>query len=143
MLDVTKLYPQGFPPVHHSLNAKFTGFATYTTRTQCSPPYYIIDFGYSRHYNPNELPFDVILAAGDRSAPEIKGHRATHFTRLNPFPFDVYCLVGNILRKDYLIGSILTLFLYHSYPTFCSAPISASPFLLPLVNDMTQEEPSL
>ncbi|KAK0222591.1 hypothetical protein EDD85DRAFT_260532 [Armillaria nabsnona] len=109
-----------YPP-----NSKYTGFATHTTCTQCSPRYYIIDFGYSRRYNPNELPSDVILAAGDRSAPEIQGQPSTHSTRLNPFPFDVYCL-GNILCRDYKIH--------------LSSPMH---FLLPLVNDMTWEEPSL
>ncbi|KAG7451832.1 uncharacterized protein BT62DRAFT_999534 [Guyanagaster necrorhizus] len=111
MLDATKLYPKGFHPIHQTLNAKYTGFAAHTTRTLCWPRHYIIDFGYSRRYDPNELPSDVILAASDRSAPELNRLHADPSARLNPFSFDEF------------------------HP-----PLQ---FLLPLVNDMTQDEPSL
>ncbi|KAG7451829.1 uncharacterized protein BT62DRAFT_940783 [Guyanagaster necrorhizus] len=125
MVDASKLYPKGFHPVYHFLDNDNIGFATHITRTQCWPRYHIIDFGYSCRYDPSELPFDHIVAAGDRSAPEMERIRADPSTRLNPFPFDVYC-VANIMRKDYGIE-------------FCPA----LEFLLPLVEDMTQDEPSL
>ncbi|KAG7451835.1 uncharacterized protein BT62DRAFT_267364 [Guyanagaster necrorhizus] len=125
MLEASKLYHKGFHPVFHSFNNKNTGFAMHITRIQCWPRHYIIDFGYSRRYDPNELPSDIILAAGDRSAPELKRLHADPSARLNPFSFDVYC-IANIMRKDYRI---------EFYP-----PLQ---FLLPLVDDMTQDEPSL
>ncbi|KAG7451831.1 uncharacterized protein BT62DRAFT_999533 [Guyanagaster necrorhizus] len=91
--------------------AALTKAVPHTTRTLCWPRYYIIDFGYSRRYDPNELPSDVILAASDRSAPELNRLHADPSARLNPFSFDEF------------------------HP-----PLQ---FLLPLVNDMTQDEPSL
>ncbi|KAK0465862.1 uncharacterized protein EV420DRAFT_1636414 [Desarmillaria tabescens] len=64
------------------------------------------------------------ILVGDRSVPELQKLSTDPSARLNPFPFDVYCL-GNIMRKDYRID-------------LCP-PLH---FLLPLVSDMTQEEPS-
>ncbi|KAK0479618.1 hypothetical protein IW261DRAFT_1607937 [Armillaria novae-zelandiae] len=125
MLDATKLFPKGFHPFHHSLNTKHNDIATHITRTQCWPRYYIIDFGYYRRYDPNKLPFDDIVAAGDRSAPELRRLRDDPSAKLNPFSFDVYC-VGNMMREDYNIE--------------CCPGLH---FLLPLVDDMTQDKPSL
>ncbi|KAK0478608.1 hypothetical protein EDD18DRAFT_1312559 [Armillaria luteobubalina] len=89
-----------------------------------NPRYYIIDFGFSRRYDPNQYPYDEIVAAGDRSAPELRRLRDDPSTKFNPFAFDVYC-AGNMMRRDYDI---------------CCPDLL---FLLPLVDDMTQDEPSL
>ncbi|PBK67975.1 hypothetical protein ARMSODRAFT_1044096 [Armillaria solidipes] len=48
ILDSNRLYPKGSHPIHPSMNAKFTGFASHITRTKCWPRYYLIDFGSSR-----------------------------------------------------------------------------------------------
>ncbi|KAK0491842.1 hypothetical protein EDD18DRAFT_1290915 [Armillaria luteobubalina] len=124
MLDTSKLYPKGFHPSHHSIDTKYDGIATHITRTQCWPRYYIIDFGYSRRYDPNKLPYDDIVAAGDRSAPELQRLRDDLSAKLNPFAFDVYC-AGNMMCRNFDIRC------------------PGLHFLLPLVDDMTQDEPSL
>ncbi|KAK0502005.1 hypothetical protein EDD18DRAFT_1306655 [Armillaria luteobubalina] len=84
MLDPSRLYPK----VHF--------FVSHITCTQCWPQYYLIDFGSSHQYDPEKLPFNVSVIAGDRSAAE---------------------------------------FVEHDHP-----PLH---FLLPLVDDMTQDDPSL
>ncbi|KAK0234218.1 hypothetical protein IW262DRAFT_1246376, partial [Armillaria fumosa] len=124
MLDASKLYPKGFHRFHHSFDTKYDGMAIHITRTQCWPRYYITDFGYSCCYDPKKLPFDDIVTAGDRSAPELQRLRDDPSTKLNPFAFDVYC-AGNMMHRNYDI---------------CCPGLH---FLLPLVDDMTQNEPSL
>ncbi|KAJ7160162.1 hypothetical protein C8R46DRAFT_1001367 [Mycena filopes] len=102
------------------------------TRTECWPRYYIIDFGLSRQYDPNDgLPFEEVRLGGDRSPAE------HDYIACNPFPTDIYFL-GNILKQEFVYSTGA----YLSGVRF--APFKHKPlrFLTQLVDDMTQENPA-
>ena len=67
-------------------------------RTEQWPRYYIIDFGFSSQYAPDNMPPSVPpLPASDLSLPELNA--PAH--RFNPFPSDVY-YVGNWTKMELL-----------------------------------------
>ncbi|KAK0214425.1 hypothetical protein IW262DRAFT_271666 [Armillaria fumosa] len=70
MLDPSRLYPKGWHPVETFMSARYAGFTSHITRTKWWPRYYVIDFGFSLRHDPSKLPFDALVAAVDRSAPE-------------------------------------------------------------------------
>ncbi|CAK5280704.1 unnamed protein product, partial [Mycena citricolor] len=126
VVDPTKLFPGGTHPVHTIMNPEFTKLSTAVSRTSCWPRYYIIDFGWSVRYDPKDgLVSETVVLGGDRSPPE---HRI-YGRPCNPFPTDVYT-IGNILR---------TRFLMSDWGEYSHAPLR---FLQPLLEKMTQDEPS-
>jgi serine/threonine protein kinase len=71
-------------------------------RTERWPRYYLIDFGFSSQYAPEEMPPSVApLPASDPSLPELAA--ATH--RFDPFPSDVY-YIGNWIRMELVDVSV-------------------------------------
>ncbi|KAH6910835.1 other/AgaK1 protein kinase [Coprinopsis sp. MPI-PUGE-AT-0042] len=69
-------------------------------RTERWPKYYLIDFGFSSQYSPDEMPpMELPRFATDETLPELDNHR----TPCNPFPVDVY-YVGNLIRAEILDG---------------------------------------
>ncbi|KAJ7076457.1 hypothetical protein B0H15DRAFT_863883 [Mycena belliarum] len=130
VVDPSQLYPEGFHPVHMWRNTTNDGFACFITRTECWPRYYIIDFGLSRRYQPeNGPPMEEVILGADKSPPE---HRQPGWC--NPFPTDIYHL-GNLLRTSFI----------HSHESTIRGTGNHKPlhFLKPLVADMTQEDPRL
>ncbi len=99
MLDYTRLYPHGFHPTLEFMTLDFKGFAKHTTRTRCWPRYYLIDFGRSRRYSPDAVPFEVTV-------PPLNSNRKTLLPeqggntprRYNPFPVDIFRL-GHMLTS--------------------------------------------
>ena len=70
------------------------------TRTSRPPKYYIIDFGMSRQYSPdNPHPIETAPDGGDRTVPEFGDgcSRVAH----DPFAVDIYC-VGNVIQERIL-----------------------------------------
>ncbi|KAG5352744.1 hypothetical protein C0989_000683 [Termitomyces sp. Mn162] len=70
-----------------------------TSRTLKPVKYYLIDFGLSEIYRPEDVPFlKQPPWGGDKTVPE---HLAPGASPCNPFAVDVYCL-GNYLRQSFL-----------------------------------------
>lgn len=135
MMNGDPLYAMPFHPVDKDMRRDWKGslYPSYT-RTQRPVKYHIIDFGLSIQYAtldppPSEFP----ILGGDKSVPEFVGDDPTkHLGGLskpyNPFPADVYC-VGNWICDDFLVGSL-------------SSKRLGLDFLWPLVDEMTQDDPS-
>ncbi|KAF9010983.1 hypothetical protein BDZ89DRAFT_1024358 [Hymenopellis radicata] len=126
MLDPTRLYPNGSHPADTYMRPDFKGPAKHITRTQCWPRYYLIDFGLSRCYSPDELPFELTQPNEDsahipRLLPE---HSGPIPRRYNPFPVDIFRL-GHMMTTRLQVTE---------FP-----PLQ---FLLPLVQKMMANEPS-
>jgi hypothetical protein len=69
-----------------------------STRIRTPIKYYLVDFGLSRRYNPEDgPPSELPTWGGDQSVPEFKAID----TPCDPFPVDVYCL-GNSIRQYFL-----------------------------------------
>lgn len=98
MMDPTQIYPQSFHPVARDRRRDWKGKAKHYTRTQYPPKYYLIDFGLSHRYTPEEEPPRRLpVYGGDKSAPEHEAYQ----TPCDPFPTDVYYL-GNLIRKMFI-----------------------------------------
>ena len=100
MMDASAMYPSGFHPVKHNMKPDYSGRARYSTRTECPPKYYLIDFGLSRHFLPGEETLDYPYHGGDKTAPEYQSE-GWRDRLINPFPIDVY-YVGNWIRIHFL-----------------------------------------
>ncbi|KAI0040925.1 hypothetical protein FA95DRAFT_1646111, partial [Auriscalpium vulgare] len=123
VLDPSGMYPKSFHPVKMNRSKNFHWFAKSYTRTQRPPRYYLIDFGLSRYYDPEDgPPLDVVRRGGDKSAPEF--HDYPNCPPHNPFPTDIYYL-GNLLREDFMQK-------YYGFE-----------WVEPLVADMCHEDPSM
>ncbi|EPQ57111.1 hypothetical protein GLOTRDRAFT_137524 [Gloeophyllum trabeum ATCC 11539] len=126
MMDPSALYPESFHPVSTSQKRNLKGHAKHYTRTQRPVKYYLIDFGLSRRYKPEDMPpMEEVVIGGDRTVPEFQDvyTRAVSSKRCDPFPTDIYTL-GNVM-KSWLIEKN-----------------AGFEFLQPLVSDMVQEEPA-
>ncbi|KAA1478175.1 hypothetical protein DENSPDRAFT_787723 [Dentipellis sp. KUC8613] len=101
MMDPGNMYPKSFHPVKMNKNKDFHGEAPYTSRTDCPPRYYLIDFGLSDCFDPVNGPWPPLSlkARGrDRSAPELNFARDDPY---DPFPTDVY-YIGNLIKTSFL-----------------------------------------
>lgn len=98
MLDPGSMYPESFHPMETHKKRNYSGPATYFTRTQRPPKYYIIDFGISRKYDPSEPdPKELPIWGGDKGVPEFQNSNQP----CNPFPTDVF-YIGNAIMKDFI-----------------------------------------
>jgi hypothetical protein len=99
MADSSRLYD--FPPHAYDRTKKrdFSGHVKIrSSRTLTPIRYYLVDFGLSRRYNPEDgPPLALPRWGGDKSVPEF----VAADTPCNPFPVDVYCL-GNAIRQYFL-----------------------------------------
>ena len=99
MMD-TRMYPEMFHPVLLGMSLDWKGSAKHYTRTKRPTKYYIIDFGLSERFNPEDGPPSVWpIEGGDRTVPEFQDKAA--WKNHNPFPTDVY-YIGNLVREDFL-----------------------------------------
>lgn len=96
MFDPRLLYPQMFHPVLFDMRRDNIDWsAKYYSRTARPPKYYLIDFGLSRKYKPEDAPFlEYPILGGDKSVPEFR----VSVDRQDPFPTDVY-YIGNVIRE--------------------------------------------
>ncbi|KAI5827253.1 hypothetical protein K523DRAFT_247284 [Schizophyllum commune Tattone D] len=138
MMDASPLFAVPFHPIRQTVRRDFKGPAEASyTRTERPVKYYIIDFGLSiRYESVDPPPSEVPVLGGDKSVPEFKGDDPSKrygglSKPYNPFPTDVYCL-GNWIREDFLdkTGEVIR-----------SKKLGFE-FLRPLVDDMTQADPS-
>ncbi|KAI0040833.1 hypothetical protein FA95DRAFT_1527205 [Auriscalpium vulgare] len=121
MLDPSGMFPIPFHPREIDRRRDWKGKVPHLTRTQRPTRYFLIDFGLSGIYPPEEgvVPLDFPTPGGDKTVPE----HANESELCNPFPVDVYYL-GNLIREEF-IGK------YHGFE-----------FLYPLVGDMVAVDPS-
>ncbi|GBE80577.1 predicted protein [Sparassis crispa] len=119
MMDPKPLYPKMFHPLIQFVAQNYKGTAKHYTRTGCPTKYYFIDFGLSRRFHPDGgPPREYPIFGGDKTVPEFRNSDEP----CDPFPTDIYYL-GNLIREDFLQR-------FHGVE-----------FMLPLVNDMVQDEP--
>ncbi|KAF8508794.1 kinase-like domain-containing protein [Gautieria morchelliformis] len=122
MMDARKLYPNGFHPIDIDFDYKRDRFARHWTRTERPPKYLLIDFGLSRFYDPKHgPPLDLPVRGIDRIAPEVQGDKYNELS--NPFATDIY-YAGNMIQMEFVDVRF------------------GFDFMVPLITDMTQEEPS-
>lgn len=96
MVDPKHMWLEPYHIMAPSMNRAYTGQVKDPyTRTARPPKYYIIDFGISRRYSPDDLhPQETLAEGGDRTIPEFQNGHTPH----DPFAVDIYC-VGNVIRK--------------------------------------------
>jgi serine/threonine protein kinase len=136
MMDPTAMYPDMYHPAEIDRTYDYKGKAFHYTRTQRPPKYYIIDFGISCRYLPEQLPvMEYVILGGDKSPPEHQNDAE----QADPFPTDVYFL-SNMIRTNFIEVRSSTAIHYHD--SQCSQPKRGFQFIEPLVNDMTQTDPT-
>lgn len=103
MIDSRRMWREPYHIMLPSMNREFTELVKDPfTRTAKSPKYYIIDFGMSRRYSPDDPhPQEIAAEGGDRTVPEFQNGHAPH----DPFAVDIYC-VGNVIREFILEVSL-------------------------------------
>ncbi|KIJ37060.1 hypothetical protein M422DRAFT_260449 [Sphaerobolus stellatus SS14] len=123
LMDPSGMYPLGFHPGETVLAlGSGTRLAKHYTRRERPPKYYLIDFGHSRRYNPEDgIPAEIPLGGADRTVPEFKGEGTTR--PANPYPTDIYYL-GNFIKERFMM----------KFTNF--------EFMTDLVKNMTQDDPS-
>lgn len=137
-MDPTATFPNMYHPASSRLNRNFEGFAKYYTRTARPTKYYLIDFGLSRKYNPEDgEPQDFPIRGGDKSVPEFQGNGVCK--RYNPFPTDIYYL-GNMIRQYFLLVCPLC-YVAFRFDAICHQTTKGVEFMQPLVDDMIQDDP--
>ncbi|KAL4243620.1 hypothetical protein ABKN59_011684 [Abortiporus biennis] len=120
MMDPKPLFPKMYHPRYTNYSRDFKGVAKYYNRTSMPVQYYLIDFGLSRRYDPENIsPREEPIIGGDKSVPEFKNWTEA----MDPFPTDVY-YIGNVIRVDFLR-------IYRNLE-----------FMKPLIHDMVQDDPS-
>lgn len=99
MMDAHAMFPRGFHPIVPSATKDYQGSAKFHSRTARPPKYYLIDFGLSRKYDPEDgAPSELPIFGGDKSVPEHQNVTGP----LNPFQTDIYYL-GNAIRTRFLM----------------------------------------
>ncbi|KAJ6559507.1 kinase-like domain-containing protein [Mycena sp. CBHHK59/15] len=128
MIDASGMYPEPFHPIRLYESLDLSHLVKGFTRTQHPPKYYLIDFGISRRYKPEQLPIleDIILG-GDKSPPEFQNS----YTPCDPFPTDIY-YIGNLIRENFIDGS----------DDLSVRKKLGFGFMKKLVDDMIQEDPT-
>ena len=95
------MYPNGWHPLQDWVTREDVNVdAKAFTRTERPPKYYLIDFGLSRRYDPNDkAPLEPPIR-GDKSVPEFQRYNPNQ-TTFNPFFTDIY-YAGNRIREEFL-----------------------------------------
>ena len=108
MMD-TRMWPEPFHVQMSHMDPTFTvPVEEPYTRTSRPPKYFIIDFGMSRQYSPDDThPTETAPDGGDRTVPEF--NNSWDDVEHDPFAVDIYC-VGNVIQEFILDVSDLTSF---------------------------------
>jgi len=123
MMDASPIYPRGYHPIDQLLTRDYASIAKPLTRTEHPTQYYIIDFGLSHQFKPDDPnPIVLPVLSGDKTVPEFQDSSCFSAPQ-NPFPTDVYYL-GNLVREDFFER-------YYGLD-----------FLKPLVMDMVRDDPT-
>jgi len=101
MGDLLPLYDSPPHTFDYRKKRDFSGKAKIcSTRTRTPIKYYLVDFGLSRRYNPEDgPPLELPQWGGDKSVPEFTAFD----TPCDPFLVDIYCL-GNAIRESFFEG---------------------------------------
>lgn len=99
MSNVALLYDFPPHPWRQEMRHDFTGkVKQVATRTRVPLKYYLVDFGLSHVYLPEDAPhLEHPPWGGDRSVPEFL---TPGNAPCDPFPVDVYC-IGNCIRENF------------------------------------------
>ncbi|KAI0356686.1 hypothetical protein OH77DRAFT_225771 [Trametes cingulata] len=118
MMDATALYPRGYHPIHtHSL-PDASQYAPVLSRSGVRITYYLLDFGISTRFTPEDSSRTVLGVDGlEETVPELSNE-----VPYDPFRTDVY-IVGALLRQALL------------------EKFSSFDVLAPLIASMTASEP--
>ena len=137
MMDPSRLYIDAFHPARTSMKRDFSGSARYKTRAERPPKYFFIDFGLSRRYDDSIVkPLEDPIWGGDKTVPEFQKSNAP----CDPFPTDVY-YIGNAIKKD-LVDVCCIITLAVCFPLTSAQLKLGFDFMLPLIADMIQKDPS-
>ncbi len=139
MMDLSPLFSETPHPCDFQRSYDYSRKVRRYTRTQQPPRYFIIDFGLSRKYCPEDAsPKEYPILGGDKTVPEFKDMDKPH----NPFWTDIYYL-GNLIREDFLqvnraVSVSLTVYTLIRVVQRCYG----LGFLDPLIRDMVQDDPA-
>ncbi|RDB25039.1 hypothetical protein Hypma_007481 [Hypsizygus marmoreus] len=98
-----------------------------SSRTRTPIKYYLVDFGLSKIYKPEDAPYlEPPGWGGDKTVPEFQ---TPDRTPCDPFPVDVYCL-GNAIRENFLDGEDEMV-----------KPKKGFEFMRKLIDDMVTKDP--
>ncbi|KZT13122.1 uncharacterized protein LAESUDRAFT_639482 [Laetiporus sulphureus 93-53] len=119
MMDAHAMYPQGHHPVATMCLPDGMTKASYRSRADAGVKYYFVDFGISVHFPPDVRPKLVVGTDGrDQEVPELSMR-----TPYDPFKVDMF-IIGNVFRHE----------LHDKF--------SNVEFLVPMIESMTQRDPS-
>ncbi|VDC04963.1 unnamed protein product [Peniophora sp. CBMAI 1063] len=122
MMDSGPLYPVPFHPRKVTRRRDWKGKVRPYTRTERPVKYYIIDYGLSHRFKPDEpAPLIVPIIPGDKSVPEHQGMK--EFEASDPFATDIYT-AGNLVNEWFVKRA------------------AGFDFMRPLISDMTQDDPA-
>ncbi|OSD01823.1 hypothetical protein PYCCODRAFT_1368635 [Trametes coccinea BRFM310] len=97
MMDASILFPEGCHPVARDFLPDFSDEAPRLPRSAGRVTYYLIDFGISSRFSPDDSPRLVLGRDGiDDSVPELSAN-----VPYDPFKTDVY-IAGSLLRQLFL-----------------------------------------
>ncbi|KAJ7461288.1 kinase-like domain-containing protein [Mycena galericulata] len=119
MMDASPIVKEPFHPIRPNKKRDFSASAVYLSRTQHPVKYYLIDFGMSVKYGPEDRRLERSVFGADKTVPEFQRRDAPN---CDPFPVDVYC-IGNLIRTSFTERGL--------------------EFMEPLVADMVNSDPAL
>jgi len=98
LMNADAMYPGGFHPAKQSMAPDWKGKAKHFSRTERLPKYYLIDFGLSVRFRPNDsTPRARVVRGGDHDyPPELEDMNAEY----DPFPTDVFHL-GHLIMHEF------------------------------------------
>ncbi|KAG6835590.1 hypothetical protein H0H93_016720 [Arthromyces matolae] len=135
MADTQHLFDSPPHPSRLRMRRDFSGPSKQlASRTLKPVKYYLIDFGLSKVYQPEDAPFlRQAPWGGDKTIPEFRDLAYDDAPLCDPFAVDVYCL-GNYLRQTFLDG--------YDHGQFRTGHPKGFEFLRELITDMVNEIPS-
>jgi len=95
-MDATRMFPQGFHPVHDIVLYDMKTFAPVIPRLDAGVKYYFVDYGISSSFPSGSRPQLVLGRAGrDQDVPEL-----SDTVPYDPFKVDIFT-IGNVLRLEF------------------------------------------
>lgn len=97
MMDASTLYPSGFHPIYKGFLLDASGPAPHLPRGSAPVTYYLMDFGISTRFSPDD-PSKLVLGTDgvEDTVPEL-----SKTVPYDPFKVDVY-IIGALIRQEFL-----------------------------------------
>ncbi|KAL5530917.1 hypothetical protein ACEPAG_3793 [Sanghuangporus baumii] len=118
MFDAAGMYPNGFHPSYWDFDANGKRARPLRRSDVLEVKYFFTDFGISSRFLEGETRLVMGKAGLDKSVPEL-----STVDSYDPFPVDIFIL-GNVFKRNF------------------AAKYTNMQFIIPLVDIMTQEEPT-